>query len=97
MSLVAEAWPVSYTALNVMAGFKKCGIFPLNPSQVTDKQLMPSVGVKPKQKDVDPSAEKERPVSDASGPLFSPERERCCTRRDSKKATMYKTLTTSLG
>ena len=36
---------------------------------------MPSVGVKPKQKDVDPSAEKERPVSDASGPLFSPEKE----------------------
>jgi len=74
-ALVAEVWPVSYTALNVMAGFKKCGIFPLNPSQVTDRQLMPSVGVKPKQKDVDPSAEKERPVSDASGPLFSPEKE----------------------
>jgi len=74
-SLVAEAWPVSYTALNVMAGFKKCGIVPLNPSQVTDRQLMPSVGVKPKQKDVDPGAEKERPVSDASGPLFSPEKE----------------------
>ena len=26
--IVAEAWPHSLTALNVMSGFKKCGIFP---------------------------------------------------------------------
>ena len=35
-SLVAEAWPQSHTPLNVMSGFKKSGIFPLNPSEVTD-------------------------------------------------------------
>ena len=57
---------------------------------------MPSVGVKPKQKDVDPSAEKERPVSDASGPLFSPEKEVLYQKRfeeGSEKDTMYETLT----
>ena len=35
-SLVTEAWPQSHTPLNVMSGFKKSGIFPLNPSEVTD-------------------------------------------------------------
>lgn len=35
-SLVAEAWPHSFTAVNIMSGFKKCGIFPINPGQVTD-------------------------------------------------------------
>ena len=30
-SLVAEAWPHSFTAVNIMSGFKKCGVFPINP------------------------------------------------------------------
>jgi len=47
--------------------------FPLNPSQVTGRQLMPSVGVKPKQKDVDPSAEKERPSCNVSSKSQIPE------------------------
>ena len=41
-SLVAEAWPLSFTALNIMSGFKKCGLFPLNPSTVDDRRLAPS-------------------------------------------------------
>ena len=28
-SLVAEAWPLSLTPLNIMAGFKKTGIYPI--------------------------------------------------------------------
>ena len=46
-SLVAEAWPHSLTALNVMSGFKnpKCGIFPLNPSEIDDGQIAPSKAV----------------------------------------------------
>lgn len=41
-SLVAEAWPRALTPVNVMAGFKKAGIHPLNPSEVSDRQLGPS-------------------------------------------------------
>ena len=31
----------AYTALNIMAGFRKCGVFPFNPSEITDHQIMP--------------------------------------------------------
>ena len=37
--LVAEAWPVSVTPVNLMSGFKKCGIYPLNPSEVEDRMV----------------------------------------------------------
>ena len=36
-SLVAEAWPQSDTPLNITSGFRKSGIFPPNPSEVTDR------------------------------------------------------------
>ena len=41
-SLVAVAWPQSVTPVNIMAGFKKCGAYPLNPGEVTDRQIAPS-------------------------------------------------------
>ena len=41
-SLVAEAWPLSLSPLNIMSGFKKTGIYPINPSKVTDRQIAPS-------------------------------------------------------
>ena len=41
-SLVAEAWPPSLSPLNIMSGFKKTGIYPINPSEVTDRQIAPS-------------------------------------------------------
>ena len=44
-SLVAEAWSVSFTALNILSGFKKCGIFPINPSEISDGQIGPSKAV----------------------------------------------------
>ena len=40
-ALVAEAWPLSLTPVNVMDGFK-CGIYPFNPGEVSDRQLAPS-------------------------------------------------------
>ena len=40
--LIAEAWPHSFTAVNIMSGFRKCGVFPFNPSTVTDRQIAPS-------------------------------------------------------
>ena len=41
-SLVAEAWPHCFTALNILSAFKKCGVYPLNPGEVTDRQIAPS-------------------------------------------------------
>ena len=41
-SLVGTAWPQALTAVNIMSGFKKCGIYPLNAGEVTDRQLAPS-------------------------------------------------------
>ena len=41
-SLVADVWPLSLTPLNIMSGFKKTGIYPINPSEVTDRQIAPS-------------------------------------------------------
>ena len=41
-SLIGIAWPQSITPVNIMAGFRKCGIYPLNPGEVTDRQLAPS-------------------------------------------------------
>jgi hypothetical protein len=38
-SLVAEAWPMSFTSLNIMAGFKKCGIFPFNRNRQADHAI----------------------------------------------------------
>ena len=40
--LVVEAWPSSFTPVNIMSGFKKCGVFLLNPSEVSDRQTAPS-------------------------------------------------------
>ena len=40
--LVAEAWPHSFTSVNIMSGFKKTGVYPLNPGEVSDRQLAPS-------------------------------------------------------
>ena len=36
---MAEAWPDAFTAVNIMAGFKKTGVYPLNAGEVTDRQL----------------------------------------------------------
>ena len=31
--LVAKAWPNAFTAVNIMGGFKKTGVYPLNPGE----------------------------------------------------------------
>ena len=40
-SLVGDAWPHAFTPLNIMAGIKKCGIYPFNPGEVLDRQVAP--------------------------------------------------------
>ena len=41
-SLLAVAWPQALTPVNIMAGFKKCGVYPLNPGEITDRDVAPS-------------------------------------------------------
>lgn len=61
--LVAQAWPLSLTPVNIMSGFKKSGIFPLNPGVITDRQLAPSKAVVPP---VDASKESDTSTSQTS-------------------------------
>ena len=44
-SLLAIAWPQSMTPINIMSGFRKCGIYPLNPGVIDDRQMAPSRAV----------------------------------------------------
>ena len=67
-SLIAEAWPHSFTAVNTMSGFRKCGVFPFNPSAVTDRQIAPQSKAFRRQVP-------EQQSDECSSPLFSPEKE----------------------
>ena len=46
-SLVGDAWPHAFTPLNIMAGFKKCGIHHFNPGEILDRLVAPSKAVTP--------------------------------------------------
>ena len=48
-SLVKETVTNSVVPLNILSGFKKCGIHPLNPGEVKDGQLAPAKAVRPDQ------------------------------------------------
>ena len=69
-SLLAQAWPESVTPVNVMNGFRKCGIYPLNPGEISDRQLAPSKVFA-------------RPDSDSKsiGKLITPEQEKLYQKR----------------
>ena len=45
-SLVADAYAASFTPVNIMKGFKKTGVWPINPSEVTDRQIAPSTALR---------------------------------------------------
>ena len=74
-SLVAEASPNSFTAVNILSGFKKSGVYPLNPGEVTDRQLAPSKAVHPQ------TEKREETAPNPGTPLFSPEQETLYQRR----------------
>ena len=40
-ALVGDAFAQSHTSLNILGGFKKAGIYPFNPGEVSDQQLAP--------------------------------------------------------
>ena len=46
-ALVGAAWSHSMTPMNIMAGFRKAGAYPLNPGVIEDRQIAPSLGVTP--------------------------------------------------
>ena len=81
-SLVGEAWPHAFTPVNVMAGFKKTGIYPLNPGEVTDRQLGPSKVFCQQDTEMVASSEPSPPVDGSveadvpyGSPFFSKEKE----------------------
>ena len=45
---LSEALAQSHTPLNILGGFKKAGIYPFNPGEVSDRQLAPSTVFKKK-------------------------------------------------
>ena len=55
-SLVAEAWPNSFTLVNILSGFRKCGIFPINPGAVSDRQLAPSKALRAGRESEEPTS-----------------------------------------
>ena len=40
--LLAQAWPHAVTPINIMSGFKKCGIYPVYPEEISHWQLASS-------------------------------------------------------
>ena len=82
-SMVAQAYPTSFTPVNVLSGFKKAGVYPFNPSEVDDRQLAPSTAFQTEKPIPSGTADKS---SHGSSPeevdepppgssLFSPEKE----------------------
>lgn len=46
-SLVGKAWSLAFTPVNIMAGFKKSGAYPLNLGVIDDQQVAPLLAVNP--------------------------------------------------
>lgn len=82
--LVATAWPNSLTPNNIMGGFKKTGIFPLNSGAIDDRNLAPSkaVNYKPPIDEV-ASGQLSQVEETATGDcaLFTPEQEKLFEQR----------------
>ena len=66
-SLVGRAWSQSLTPDNIMSGFRKCGIYPLNPGQIDDRQIAPSKVF---------SESSEKPSTESSANQFTEEEQR---------------------
>ena len=74
-SIVAKAYPLSFTTVNIMSGFKKSGVWPINPGEVTDQHIAPSTALCVQTKTLDPECDSnpDEPIQDSY--LFSPELE----------------------
>ncbi len=74
-SLVAEAWSRSFTLLNIMGGFKKCGLFPFNPSAVDDRQSAPSKAFQATESTTTIGVTVDETIDEPSSLLFTEEQE----------------------
>ena len=93
-SLIREAWPQSVTPVNIMSGFKKSGVYPLNPGAVSDHQIVVNPGTTSLQRSKsdsmltqDPSAEDED--RSASIPVFTCEEGILVIRLGMKRDVVY--------
>ena len=74
-SLVAEAWPKAFTPVNILAGFKKSGIHPLNPGEITDRQVGPAKTFQyPPCDNKEVKSSEAESLESSSDALFSPEK-----------------------
>ena len=72
-SIVAETYPMPFTPVN-MSGFKMCGIWPINPSEVTDRHIAPATTLHVETKVQDSTCVSKTDKSAPEGsPLFTPE------------------------
>ena len=92
-SMVGQAYPTTFTPVNVLSGFKKAGIYPFNPSSVDDRQLAPSNALS-----TTPTNSLEQPIPEVEVQhmLFLQKR-RYFFRIDSKKFMTFKMKSISHG
>ena len=64
--IIAEAWPHSFTQLKIMSGFRKSGLFPLNPSMVDGCCIAPSKVFQPQIPVNPPSVNAESPATEGN-------------------------------
>jgi len=76
-SLVANAWPSAFTPNNIMGGFRKTGVYPINPGAIDDKMLSPS-GAFQQQK---PMSEQEASEAATDSTLFTAEQQQLYEQR----------------
>ena len=69
-SLVCDAWAHSITPVNILAGFKKTGISPFNPSEVDDRMLAPAKVFEPTNGDSSSSCSRSTEFSAEQCSLF---------------------------
>lgn len=70
-SLVGQAWPLALTPSNIMSGFCKSGIYPLNPGRITDRHKAPSVIYLSSDQSMDASSQSSSSVSEPPPPQQS--------------------------
>ena len=78
-ALVGMAWSQSLTPVNIMAGFRKAGAYPLNPGVISDRQVAPSLAVNPSKSPSSQGSQDSASTASDKSPstisVFSPEEE----------------------
>ena len=78
-ALVGMAWSQSLTPVNIMAGFRKAGAYPLNPGVISDRQVAPSLVVNPSKSPSSQGSQDSASTASDKSPstisVFSPEEE----------------------